>query len=148
MNSLAGKLGAAVAAQINAGTWSQTFTAVSGFAPIYTLKQLQSLRVTVTPRIVQRSISTRASVSREFSVDVAVQRRVDPGDAQDTQVDELMAFTESISDYLDMRILQTETDFSWLGCTHDPMLLTDHLYEQGTFASLLSLTYRFDRNIE
>lgn len=148
MHSIAGKLAHAVAVELNEADFAFLFAVTSGFAPIYTLKELQELRVTVIPRSVEREIASRAAVSRRLFVDVAVQRAVSPGPQRDVEVDELLAFTESLADYLNMRVLQDQPQFRWLGSSHDPMLDIERLYEQHCFASLLTLTYRYDHSIE
>lgn len=153
MNSLNGKLAAAIVAQLNSASFDLEFEAVMGWAPVYKLKELKTLRVTVCPRQVQRSLEARKLIRQRLQVDVAVQQFVtvhgEDVTVRDEEVDALIALTEAIADHLDTRALGETPGavFHWVDGQHLPILLPDQLMEQHVLTSVLSLTYQISKAV-
>ncbi|NBC11285.1 MAG: hypothetical protein GVY24_06040 [Planctomycetes bacterium] len=136
----------AVTAELNSapgGTFSQAFTAQRRVLPVYELEQLAELRVTVVPKAVAITGSTRAASQYEFTIDIGVQRKLltGAGDA-DTEVDTLGSLVDQIAAYLRQRPLTGAPWVSWVSMTNDPVYAPEHLHEQRVFTSVLSVTYR------
>jgi hypothetical protein len=131
----------AVAAHINAGTFSQPLTAVRMFQPAFTLEDLKDLRVSVVPRTVQMSPVTRDSLAVEYVVDVGVQKKL-PADNADAAIDELLVLVEAIADHLRFQRLEGFPDSAWVGISNEPVVSSEALEQHRVFTSVLSVTYR------
>ncbi len=131
----------AVAAHINAGTFSQPLTAVRMFQPAFTLEDLKDLRVSVVPRTVQMSPVTRDSLAVEYVVDVGVQKKL-PAEGVDAAIDELLAIVEAIADHLRFQRLEGFPDAAWVGINNEPVVSSEALEQHRVFTSVLSVTYR------
>jgi hypothetical protein len=131
----------AVAAHINAGTFSQPLTAVRMFQPAFTLEDLKDLRVSVVPRTLQMSPVTRDSLAIEYVVDVGVQKKL-PADNADAAIDELLELVEAIADHLRFQRLEGLPDAAWVGISNEPVVSGEAIEQHRVFTSVLSVTYR------
>ncbi|MBY0311439.1 MAG: hypothetical protein K2W85_05175 [Phycisphaerales bacterium] len=131
----------AVAAHINAGTFSQPLTAARMFQPAFTLEDLKDLRVAVVPRTLQMSPVTRDSLAIEYVVDVGVQKKL-PADGADAAIDELIVLVEAIADHLRFKRLDGFPDAAWVGISNEPVVSGEALEQHRVFTSVLSVTYR------
>jgi len=131
----------AVAAHINAGTFSQPLTAVRMFQPAFTLEDLKDLRVSVVPRTVQMTPVTRDSLAVEYVIDVGVQKKL-PADGADAAIDELLSLVEAIADHLRFKRLEGFAEAAWVGISHEPVVSSEALEQHRVFTSVLSVTYR------
>jgi len=133
----------ALAAELNVaapGTFSQPFTAERQVLPIFELADLAELKVTVVPRSVQITGSTRATSQYEIAIDVGVQKRV--GKQVDDDVEALSTLVDEITDYLRRRTLQEVPGAAWVSIDNEPVYAREHLAEQRVFTSVLTVTYR------
>ncbi len=133
----------AVAAELNAAppeTFSETFTAERRVLPDFELADLASLKVTVVPKRLEITASTRSASSCEIAVDIGVQKKLsaDP----DVEAAALIELVEQIGDYLRQRVLDGAPYARPAAIANDPVYAADHLAEQRTFTSVLTLTYR------
>jgi len=144
--SLVTDIADAVAAEINTaapGTFSQAFTAVRKVVPAYELEELTDLKVTVVPKAVEISGSTRSASQYDITVDIGIQKKLPPGsDASDEQVETLGTLVDQLAEYLRRRPLSAAPFASWVGITNDPVYAPEHLLEKRVFTSVLTLTYR------
>jgi hypothetical protein len=131
----------AVAAHINAGTFTQPLTAVRMFQPAFTLEDLKDLRVSVVPRTVQMTPATRDSLAVEYVVDVGVQKKL-PAEGADAAIDELLALVEAIADHLRFQRLEGFPDAAWVGIRNEPVVSSEAIEQHRVFTSVLSVTYR------
>src|SRR5690554_6300885 len=94
----------AVTAELNAAppaTFDPPFTAERRVLPVFELADLAELRVTVVPKGVQITGSTRSASQYDISVDIGVQRKLAPGSGDpDTEVATLGSLVDEIADYL------------------------------------------------
>ncbi|MBI1373351.1 MAG: hypothetical protein GC159_11525 [Phycisphaera sp.] len=133
----------AVATELNnaaPGTFSQAFTAERQVLPIFELADLAELKVTVVPRSVQITGSTRAASQYEIAIDVGVQKRI--GKQVDDDVETLSTLVDEIGDYLRRRQLSQATYAAWVSIDNEPVYAREHLAEQRVFTSVLTVTYR------
>lgn len=133
----------AVVAELNAaetGTFSQEFEAIRKVLPVYELPELAELKVTVVPKAVEINGSTRAASQYGLSVDIGIQKRV--GKNIDEEVLLLTTLVEEIADYLRQRSLNDAPWAGWIHTENDPVYSPEHLAENRTFTSVLTLTYK------
>ena len=83
----------AVAALLNAGSFSRTFTAERHVLAEFDLGALQTLRVSVVPRGLSIAPASRSQRTYDYQVDVGIQEHV----ASLADVDGLLALTEEWS---------------------------------------------------
>lgn len=132
-------LAQAVVAELQAGTYSQPCDVVRAYAPVATLQELTTARVTVIPKRCDSELQSRAALRDEYAVDIAVQRKVDPADL--AEIDALLLLTEELRDFLKGRALAACPEAQWLATANDPLYAPEHLAQQHAFTSLLTLTY-------
>jgi hypothetical protein len=95
------------------------------------------------PRSLTVANASRATNVFDASIDVGVQRKVDPNDP--AQIDALLDLVERIGDHLRLKRLGTLPEAQWLTSEHDPILAAEHLERLSVFTSVLTLTYRLTR---
>jgi hypothetical protein len=134
----------AVAAHINAGTFSQPVNAVRMYQPAFTLEDLAELRVSVVPRTVGIAAASRDSSTFECVVDVGVQKKL-PAEGADSEIDGLLDLVEEITDHLRLKRLPDAPEAAWAGIAHEPVVSTESLEQHRVFTSVLSITYRVRR---
>lgn len=134
----------AVAASINARTFDPPITAERSHLPIFDLGRVgDAIQVSVVPRSLTVANASRATNVFDASIDVGVQRKVDPNDP--AQIDALLDLVERIGDHLRLKRLGTLPEAQWLTSEHDPILAAEHLERLSVFTSVLTLTYRLTR---
>lgn len=146
--SLVTQIADAVTAELNAapaGTFDPAFTAQRKVLPVHELKDLAELKVTVVPKAVQITGSTRSASQYDITVDIGIQRKLSPtpgSNDMDTEVDTLGALVDQIADYLRQRPLAALPGASWVSIANEPVYAPEHLLEQRVFTSVLTVTYR------
>ena len=130
----------AVVTELATGTFSLPIDPVRRVLPDYELADLKELRVTVVPGSVEIEGASRALSQHDLLIDIGIQKKL--GTDIDTEVAELCGLVEEIGDYLKRRSLQSVPDAVWVKSMNDPIYASDHLAEQRTFTSVLSVTYR------
>lgn len=133
----------AVTAELNAapaGTFDPAIAAVRRVLPEFELADLAELKVSVVPKSVQITGSTRAASQYEIAVDIGVQKKL--GKDLDGEVAALSTLMDQIADYLRRRSLTAAPFAAWVGITNEPVYAPEHLAEQRVFTSVLTVTYR------
>jgi len=130
----------AVVAELAEGSFSQSFTPVRRVLPGHELADLKDLRVTVVPKALEIESASRAASRFDVQVDVGIQKRV--GAAMDAEVADLLGLVEEIAEFLRKRPLTAEPRAMWVTTANEPVYAPEHLLEQRTFTSVLTLTYR------
>jgi len=133
----------AVAAELNTaglGTFSQDFTAQRKVIPAFKLEELEGLKVSIVPKAIEITAATRIGGQHDLSVDIGIQKRV--GRDVDADVQALIVLVDEIAEYLRKRSLAGAPWATWVRCANDPIYVPEHLTEQRTFTSVLTLTYR------
>ena len=132
----------AVVGDLNAGSFSQSFTAERHYLPLYDLKALKTLRVTVVPSGNAIEAKARRTAQHDVEIDVAVQQKL--ADTDNAAVDPLMTLVEEIADHFRFKRL-TAPDAVWVKTENEPVYAQEHLDEYRVFTSLLTLTFRILR---
>jgi len=142
--SILSDLSDAIAAELNtapAETFSQAFTAVRKALPVYELSDLAELKVTVVPKAVDISGSTRSASQYDLSVDIGIQQKLATTDV-DTEVAALGTLVDEIAEYLRRRPLAAAPFAAWVRTVNDPVYAPEHLRDSRVFTSVLTITYR------
>lgn len=127
----------AVAAHLNAGTFSQPISAQRVYQPAFTLEELKDLRVSVVPRSTGITTATRDSSTFECAVDVGVQKKI----GEESELDGLLDLMEEVADHLRLKRLPDAPDAAWLAIAHEPVVSAEALTEHRAFTSVLTVTY-------
>lgn len=144
--SLISAIADAVVAELNgaaAGTFVQAFTAARHYRPQFDLAELKTLRVSVVPKGIAITGLMRSANQHDVSVDVAVQKKVNPTDS--AELDGLMTLVEQIADYLRLRRLTALPTALWTKTDNVPVYSPEHLETKQVFTSVLTLTFRVVR---
>jgi hypothetical protein len=131
----------AVAASLNAGTFSQPVAAQRMYQPAFTLEELTELTVSVVPRSTAVAASSRDAGQFDHAIDVGIQKKI----AGEDDIDPLLDLVEEIADHLRLKRLPDFPEAAWLGIAHEPVVSTEALSEHRAFTSVLTVTYRIRR---
>ena len=126
-----------------AGTFAQAFTAARHYRPQFDLAELKTLRVSVVPKGIAITGLMRSANQHDVSVDVAVQKKVNPADS--AELDGLMALVEQIADYFRLRRLTALPTALWTKTDNVPVYAPDHLEQKQVFTSVVTFTFRVVR---
>jgi len=133
----------AVAAELNAaapGTFSEAFTADRKVLPAHDLSELAELKVTVVPKAVEITGSTRTVSQYDIAVDIGVQQKLTKD--LDGEVPVLATLVDEIADYLRRRPLSAAAFAVWVRTVNEPVYAPEHLANERVFTSVLTVTYR------
>lgn len=131
----------AVVEAMNAGTFSQAFTAVRAYLPQFDLKEMATLHVTVVPKSVASEMASRSAYQSDYQIDLAVQQRL--ASADESLLDPFMALVQEIADFWRFRgIRAAGRDFACVKVANDPIYSPEHLAQMQQFTSVLTLTFR------
>ncbi len=133
----------AVVAQLNAGTFSQSFTAERAFLPVFELSDLKSVRVTVVPKGVTIIPGGRSHNQHDYAIDVAVQKKLDAAD--NAEIDPLVTLVDEIADFFRLKRLESYPGAIWLKTENEPVYSQEHLDQLRQFTGLLTFTFRVMR---
>ena len=130
----------AVTTELASGSFSQGFTPQRSVLPDYELADLQDLRVTVVPRGVEITGSSRTMSQHDVQIDVGVQKKL--GTDLNTEVAGLVGLVEEVAEFLKRRPLAAVPQACWVKIANEPVYAPDHLADKRLFTSVLTLTYR------
>ncbi|MFH1022124.1 MAG: hypothetical protein V1809_01905 [Planctomycetota bacterium] len=133
----------AVTSTLNAATLSLPFVAERHYQPVFDLAEMNDLHVTVVPKGVEVKEVARSKATRDYTVDVAVQRKFEVGDA--TELDPLMRLVEEIAEGFTFRRLADYPGAAWVKTEYVSIFAQEHMRELRQFTSVLTLTFRVVR---
>jgi hypothetical protein len=136
----------AVKVELNAGGFSQPFTAVRYYDPVFDLGDMKILHVSVVPTARDWQKASRSAMQDDVSIDIAIQKKVEEqGDFKNATLDALVALVQEIADHFAGHRLTACPDAMWLRATNVPVYSVEHLRELRQFTSVLTLTFRVCR---
>jgi len=138
--ALAMDIADAVVAELASGSFSQAIAPQRMVLPEFDLASLADLRVTVVPKAVEITGSTRSVSQYDVQVDVGVQKKL--GKDLDAEVPALCELVDEIAAFLKQRPLAAAPYAAWVRSANEPIYAADHLAEQRVFTSVLTVTYR------
>ena len=130
----------AVAAELGTGTFSQAITPQRMVLPEFGLEDMADLRVTVVPKAVDVTGSTRSVCQHDVQIDIGIQKKL--GKDLDTKVPLLCELVDEIAAFLKRRPLAAAPHAAWVRTANEPIYAPEHLAEQRVFTSILTVTYR------
>jgi len=133
----------AVVAELNGGSFSQSFSAERHYVPLFELKDMKQLRVTVVPKGLSVGAHSRSQNLVDYQVDVAVQKKFATGDA--AELDPLMTLVEEIADFFRLRRLTAYPGAAWVKTENAPVYAQEHYDELRQFTSVITFTFRVGR---
>ena len=139
--SVIADIATAVVEALNAGEFSQEFTAVRHYLPTFDLKDMKDLHVSVVPKGVEMSTAGRGLAQDDVQIDVAVQKKLSAGDL--AEIDALVALVQEIADFV--RSTGRFGDAAWVRTENTPIYSPEHLENLRQFTSVLTLTLRVVR---
>lgn len=118
--------------------FSQTLTASREVMPSLAMNQIKGVVVSVVPRSVELSQTSRSSRLKRYKVDVAVMRRAQPQDDLNALVETMVGLTNEIREALSGKEMSGAV---FIGDAIDPIYSLEFLMQQRTFLSVLRLDY-------
>jgi len=128
----------AVVTALNDHTFSQPFTAVRAYRPVFDLKEMTDLHVTVVPKGVELTTAGRGLAQSDVQIDVGVQKKLAGGD--NAEIDPLLGLVQEIAEFV--RATGRFGDAAWVKTENTPIYSQEHLGELRQFTSVLTLTLR------
>jgi hypothetical protein len=120
--------------------FSQDFTAERLYLPVFELKDMGVLHVTVGMRSIETTAAARGEVTRkEIKIDVAVQKKLQEIE-KNYETDDLMDFVEEVIDFL-----KPIGKFDAARCyliENSPVYLPEHMRTLRQFTSVITLSLK------
>lgn len=126
---------------LNAGSFSQAFTATRSYRPAVELPALVDLHVTVVPRGLDAAFASRDGDVTEYTIDIAVRQKLTVA-TLDVEADALMALAEEIVGALrGIRLADPAGGFC-VRTENVPVFSTELLETSSVFLSLATATFK------
>jgi hypothetical protein len=128
----------AVVTALNGHTFSQPFTAARAYRPVFDLKDMTDLHVTVVPKGVELTTAGRGLAQSDVQIDIGIQKKLASGG--NAEIDSLVALVQEIAEFV--RATGRFGDAAWVKTENTPIYSAEHLGELRQFTSVLTLTLR------
>lgn len=128
----------AVANALNGHSFSQVFAAGMSYRPVFDLRDMKGLRVSVVPRGVEMSTAGRGLTQHDVQIDIGVQKKLAADDA--AEIDSLLGLVQEIAEFV--RTTGHFDEATWVKTENTPIYSPEHLSELRQFTSVLTLTLR------
>jgi hypothetical protein len=128
----------AVVTALNGHTFRQPFTAQRAYRPVFDLKDMTELHVTVVPKGVELTTAGRGLAQSDLQIDIGVQKKLAAGD--NAEIDSLVGLVQEIAEFI--RATGRFGDAAWVKTENTPIYSQEHLGELRQFTSVLTLTLR------
>lgn len=135
--SLATELADAITTRLNLGGYSQEFTAVREWMPKYSLRELNTLRVSVAPVEQTADIMSRGSAVYTVDTAIVVQKRI--GRFKTSEVDNLVTLLEEFS--ATFMAATVANKFHWLSTEITPLIDLAALDEHSVYCGVITLKF-------
>jgi hypothetical protein len=135
---------------LNAGPFSEPLKAARKVVPRWKLEDLDRLRTTVCPGPVEGAPIARAIASNEFQVSVGLQRKIDPAKDEDEEVGRVLTLADEVQLFVQSRkslTLESGHKARFQTVEWVPVFV-DHIDRFNALTSIVTVTYRVDREIE
>ena len=127
----------AVVTELNATSWSQSFTATRVLVSSVDWKSLDTLRVAVRAVSIEPKRLTRAKVSRKIELQIGVQKRLSA--VSSATVDPLVALLEEIAEHFADVYLASRAGARVESSVAEPPYDEKHLAELKQFTGVVTL---------
>jgi len=130
-----------IVAALDAADLGGSKTVVRAFLPFREREQLSSLTLTVMPRSIERTLSTRGGVGQvDHLIEVAVQKKVEGAD--ETAFTAGVAAVEAVSDLLAGLRLAGPPSWSCVETRIDPLMSEDHAANLRVYTGVVQARLR------
>jgi len=134
----------AVVTALNGHTFSQPFTAARAYRPVFDLKDMTDLHVTVVPKGVELTTAGRGLAQSDVQIDIGVQKKL--ASADNAEIDALVGLVQEIAEFVRSTgrfgLPAGAGDAAWVKTENTPIYSQEHLGELRQFTSVLTLTLR------
>lgn len=114
-----------------------------GYAPVFDLKDMAQLHVTVVPKSLAIERTTRALREIDVEIDIGVQKKIGSGEL--AEMDDWMLLVERLIDFMDNRALSGAAAARFIRADNSPIFDPEHYSGMRQFTSVITLTYRLMR---
>jgi len=128
----------AVTAKINDANLVPSLVAERTLLPIFELKDLKTLKVSVVPKSRKITQDARCHTSDEIEVDIGIMKKI----ADDSELDGLMKLVEDMEGIFKAERLTGYPSAVCVKKTNDPIYDPEHLRQFRQFTSVLTLTFK------
>jgi hypothetical protein len=128
----------AVAADLNGNAFCMPFEAQRRWLVVLDRDKVEKkLHVSVVPVALVEEAAGRGMVQQDFTLQIGVQRGVDPSKTAD--IDQMVLLVQEICDYLRFSDI---ADCGWIGTQISQLFLPEHLQTKNLFTSVMTFTFR------
>ena len=128
----------AVAAKINNANLVPGLVAERTLLPVFELKDLKTLKVSVVPKSRKITQDARCHTSDEIEVDIGIMKKI----ADDSELDGLMKLVEDMEGIFKAERLAGYPNAVCVKKENDPVYDPEHLRQFRQFTSVLTLTFK------
>jgi len=136
--ALVADIAEAIVGALNGHTFSRPVVAARAYRPIFDLKDMTDLHVTVVPKGVELTTAGRGLAQSDVQIDIGVQKNLAAGD--NGEIDALIGLVQEIAEFI--RATGRFGDAAWVKTENTPIYSQEHLGELRQFTSALTLTLR------
>jgi len=136
--ALVADIAEAIVGALNGHTFSRPVVAARAYRPIFDLKDMTDLHVTVVPKGVELTTAGRGLAQSDVQIDIGVQKKLAAGD--NGEIDALIGLVQEIAEFI--RATGRFGDAAWVKTENTPIYSQEHLGELRQFTSVLTLTLR------
>ena len=129
----------AIVEYLNDGSFALSFDANRRLAPSFSLQELESLQVSVVPKVLSVAPFSRTEFTYDIGVDIGIQKRVDP--QSDAEIDSLMTLVAEVLDYLLNATIPGHPSARWTESKNEPIYSPQTLDEKRVFMSVITVMY-------
>lgn len=135
----------AVVTQLNALSFTETFTATKTYNPQFDKKNSSTLQVQVSPVSYESENITRVQTKDTIAITIGIQKEIaidtNTGDFNQAEVEGMMATVEEILNGIRGFDISSPVAAQQIGAVASPMFYPDHLYDYSIYTGIISLTY-------
>ena len=128
----------AAAAKINAAALAPGLAAERILLPVFELKDMKALKVSVVPKARKIIQGTRTENINEVQIDIGVQKKI----SDDDELDGLLKIVEDISALFRAERLEGYKRAICIKVENDPVYDHEHLRQLRQFTSVITLTFK------
>ena len=128
----------AVVAVLNGSGLTPEFTAERTLLPLYDLKALRNLKVSVVPKGRKITQGARVLTIDEIQIDIGIQKKI----SDDSELDGLMKLVEDIAGLFKAERLDGYPNAICIKKENEPIYDPEHLRQFHQFTSVVTLTFK------
>ena len=128
----------AVKTELNDTGFSIPFTAEMALLPVFELKDMRDLKVTVVPKAQSFTRLSRGESGREVQIDIGIQKKF----SGESEAEELLGLVEEIAANFDGKRLAEFGNAICVKVQNEPVYAPEHIEQYRQFTSVLTLTLK------